>query len=238
MPHVRVSLKIALLVISLFPVCLISINAQTRKPATPLAEEIHGGIEIGAKGIKSIAVRITGEERGYTVNILNTELLNTTLVQTKNGKFTPEAIRDTGVVTQRFYQRLRQDYRIPPEQIHIVGSSGLIGDNPQDLAEEVRKRTGQEMTFLDVETEAQLRIAGSIPRRYRIGNTWYDNRSVAVLIDIGSGDAKGGYQLLRQVAGGGPEYDYITWGIPKGTVTFTNEVSKAAGETANYQTFA
>ncbi|MGE0126954.1 MAG: hypothetical protein AB7U82_02525 [Blastocatellales bacterium] len=225
----------------LFPVCLLSVpsvRAQTKEPASTSAEELHGGIEIGAKGIKSVAVRIVGDERGYSVNILNADILNTTIVQTKNGKFTPEAIRDTGSVTQRFYQRLRQDYRIPPEQIHIVGSSGLIGDNSQDLAEEVRKRTGQEMTFLDVETEAQLRIAGSIPRRYRIGATWYDNRGVAVLIDIGSGDTKGGYQLLRRVAGGAPEYDYITWGIPKGTVTFTNEISKAAGETADYQTFA
>lgn len=238
MPHVRVSLKIALLVISLLPACFIPASAQTRKPASTSPEELHGGIEIGAKGIKSIAVRITGDERGYSVNILNTEVLNTTIVQTKNGKFTPEAIRETGSVTQRFYQRLRQDYRIPPEQIHIAGSSGLIGDNPQELADEVRKRTGQEMTFLDVETEAQLRIAGSIPRRYRVGSTWYDNRSVAVLLDIGSGDAKGGYQVLRQTVAGAPEYDYITWGIPKGTVTFTNEVSKAAGETADYQTFA
>lgn len=234
----RVSLKIALLVISLLPACFIYASAQTRRPASTSPEELHGGIEIGAKGIKSIAVRITGDERGYSVNILNTEVLNTTIVQTKNGKFTPEAIRETGSVTQRFYQRLRQDYRIPPEQIHIAGSSGLIGDNPQELAEEVRKRTGQEMTFLDVETEAQLRVAGSIPRRYRVGNTWHDNRSVAVLIDIGSGDAKGGYQVLRQTVAGAPEYDYITWGIPKGTVTFTNEVSKAAGETADYQTFA
>lgn len=238
MLHARVVSKITLLVTLLLLACADVITAQPRKPAPPPAEELHGGIEIGAKGIKSIAVRITGDERGYSVNILNTEVLNTTIVQTKNGKFTPEAIRETGSVAQRFYQRLRQDYRIPPEHIHIAGSSGLIGDNLQELAEEVRKRTGQEMAFLDVETEAQLRIAGSIPRRYRIGGAWYDNRSVAVLIDIGSGDTKGGYQVLRQSSTGAAEYDYITWGVPKGTVTFTSEVSKAAGETANYQTFA
>jgi hypothetical protein len=209
-----------------------------RNPPPAPAEELYGGIEVGAKGIKSIAVRITDDERGYNVKILTAEIINTTIVQTKSSRFTPEAIRETGATVQRFYQRLQQDYRVPPAHIHIAGSSGLIGDNLQELAEEVRKRTGQTMSFLDVETEAQLRIAGSIPRRYRVGNTWYDNRSVAVLIDIGSGDTKGGYQLLRNVAFGAPEYDYVTWGIPKGTVTFSNEVGKSAGETADYQTFA
>jgi hypothetical protein len=237
MQRARLGLRIILLFISLLLTCLSPAQAQARRPASP-TEELYGGIEVGAKGIKSIAVRITDDEKGYSVKILSAEVINTTIVQTKNGKFTPEAVRETGSVIQRFYQRLQQDYRIPTEQIHIAGSSGLIGENLQDLAEEVRKRIGRVMQFLDVETEAQLRIAGSIPRRYRVGNTWYDNRGAAVLIDIGSGDAKGGYQLLRNSAFGTPEYDYVTWGIPKGTVTFTNEVSKLAGETADYQTFA
>ncbi len=209
---------------------------QVRKPA-PIPEQLHGGIEIGSKGIKAIVVRVSGEDEGYAVKILYAEIVNTTPVQTKDGKFTPEAIRDTGVAVGRFYQRMLQEYRIPPDQVHIVVSSGLVGENPQDLAAEVRTRTNQTPAFLDVDSEVQLTISGAIPKRYKSGQKWYDNRGISVLIDVGSGNTKGGYQQLRQVAIGSPDYDYVTWGITKGTVTYTTEVSKAAGEAADYPTF-
>ncbi|MBL8186749.1 MAG: hypothetical protein JNK38_02005 [Acidobacteria bacterium] len=214
-----------------------AIWAQSRPAAATQTEELHGGIEIGSKGVKAIALRITGEGDDYTVKVLYAEIVNTTPVQTRNGKFTPEAIHDTANAVQRFRQRMLQDHKVPAANIHIVVSSGLIGDNPQDLSAEVNKRTGQTPEFLDVDTEVQLTIAGAIPKRYKSGQSWYDNRGVSVLIDIGSGNTKGGYQQLRQVAVGSAGYDFVTWGIPKGTVTFTNEVNQAAGETADYATF-
>ncbi len=210
-------------------------TAQTRRPATP--QELYGGIEIGAKGIKSLVLRVVSEDEGYNVTILNAEVINTTLVQTRDGKFTQQAIRDTGQVVQRFYQRMQQEFRVPADQINVIGNSGLIGDNPQDIADEVKRRIGVEIDFLDIETEVQLTIAGTIPRRYRVGRTWYDNRSVSVMVDVGSGNTKGGYQQLRQVAIGRPDYDYVSWGMPIGTVTFTNEVNKLAGGDTDLQSF-
>lgn len=213
-------------------------EAQTRRPAAAApTEETYAGIEVGAKGIKSLIVRVSNDDEGYNVRILSAEVVNTTLVQTRDGKFTLEAIKDTGVVVQRFYQRIRNEYKVPSEQIFIVGSSGLIGDNPQDIVDEVKRLTGQAMTFLDLDTEVQLSISGTIPRRYRSGGIWYENRNISVLVDIGSGNTKGGYQQLRQVAIGRPDYDYVTWGIPKGTVTFSNDVNKVAGEAADYRAF-
>ncbi|HQR35412.1 MAG TPA: hypothetical protein PLK30_21915 [Blastocatellia bacterium] len=202
------------------------------------AGELHGGIEVGSKGIKAIAIRVTGETDDYTVKVVYAEIINTTVVQTRNGLFTPEAIRDTANAIQQFYQRLKQDHRVPTENIHIAISSGVIGNNPQDLAAEITKRTGQTATFLDVDTEVQLTIAGAIPKRFKLAQKWYDNRSISVLIDVGSGNTKGGYQQQRQVAVGTAGFDYVTWGIPKGTVTFTNEINKVAGESADNKTFA
>lgn len=211
--------------------------AQNKPTVSALTEELHGGIEIGSKGVKAIALRITGEGDDYTVKILYAEIVNTTPVQTKDGRFTVEAIRDTANAVQRFRQRMVQEYKVPAANLHIVVSSGLIGDNPQELSAEIAKRIGQTPEFLDVDTEVQLTIAGAIPKRYKSGQTWLDNRGVSALIDIGSGNTKGGYQQLRQIAVGSAGYDFVTWGIPKGTVTFTNEISKAAGETADYATF-
>lgn len=208
------------------------------KNAFQTAEELHGGIEVGSKGIKAIGLRITGESDNYSVKVVYAEIINTTLVQTKNGLFTPEAIRDTANAIQQFYQRLKGEYRIPTENIHIVISSGVVGNNPQDLSSEIVKRTGQTASFLDVDTEVQLTIAGAIPRRYKVGAKWYDNRSISVLIDVGSGNTKGGYQQMRQLPFGNPTYDYVTWGITKGTVTFTNEINKAAGDSSDYKAFA
>lgn len=213
----------------------LSAQANSLPQAT---DELHGGIEVGSKGVKAIALRISGETDNYTVKIIYAEVVNTTLVQTKDGNFTPEAIRDTANAIQRFHQRMRQEYRIAAEHIHVVVSSGVIGNNPQDLSAEIAKRLGLTLPFLDVDTEVQLTVAGAIPKRYRSGQTWQDNRGISVLIDVGSGNTKGGYQLMRQVAVGAAGYDYVSWGIPKGTVTFTNEVSKAAGESADYKTFA
>jgi hypothetical protein len=221
--------------------------AQARKPAAPNPKELHGGIEIGPKGIKCIAIRVAGADEGFEVKILYTELINTTLMQTRNNQFTPEAVRDTGVAVQRFHQRMRQEYRIPLDQIYLVVSSSVIADNPQDLITEIQKRTNQSPTFLDVDTEAQLLIAGAVPKQYRVSSPgqgkprwprWLDNRGISILVDIGSGNTKGGYVQFRQVTFGKTEADYVTWGMPKGTVTFTNEISKTMGEATDYPTFA
>lgn len=224
----------------LFLVLALSIGASPAHAihSSQTLEELHGGIEVGSKGIKAIALRITGETDNYNVKVLYAEVINTTLMQTKNGQFTPEAIRDTANAIQQFYQRMRQEHQIPVENIHIAVSSGVNGENPKDLSAEILKRTGQTPAFLDVDTEVQLTIAGAIPKFYKVGQKWFDNRSISVLIDIGSGNTKGGYQQMRQVPIGVASYDYVTWGIPKGTVTFTNEVNKTTGETADYKTFA
>ena len=225
------------LLILLLPSNTATASGQTKRSAPLASDDLYGGIEVGAKGIKSVVIRVSNGEEGYNIKIVNTEVINTTLVQTKDGKFTPEALKETGQVVQRFYQRMQREFHVSPRHIHIVGGSGLIGDNREDLIEEVKNRTGQDISFLDVDSEVQLAIAGTIPRRYQVGQVWYDNRSTSILIDIGSGNTKGGYQQLKQGATGKVDYDYVTWGIPKGTVTFTNDVNKSAGDTASYQTF-
>lgn len=230
----KASLLAVLFMLIVSAVNSLSVQAKSLPQAL---DELHGGIEIGSKGVKAIALRIAGEADNYSVKIIYAEVVNTTLAQTKDGNFTPAAIHDTTNAIQRFHQRMRQEYRIPADQIHVVVSSGVIGKNSQELSAEIAKLTGQTPPFLDVDTEVQLTIAGAVPKRYKSGQTWQDNRSISVLIDVGSGNTKGGYQQLRQVTVGSAGYDYVTWGIPKGTITFSNEINNAAGESADYKTF-
>jgi hypothetical protein len=199
---------------------------------------IYGGIEIGSKGIKATVIRVYGEGEGYGVKLAYAEVINTTLMQLKDNNFSPEAIADTTQAVHKLLTRMRQEYLVPDSNINIIGSSGLRADNPDDLVKAIREKTGKTMPFLDIESEVQLSVVGTIPQRIRTRTGWADNRGISVLIDIGSGNTKGGYQVIRQVPTGPPSYDYVTVGIPKGTVSFTSEISNAVGETADLSVFA
>lgn len=200
--------------------------------------DLYGGIEVGSKGIKATAIRVKETDEGHTVKLIYAEVINTTLMQLKDNKFSPEIIRDTALATARLLGKMKGDLRVPDAHIGIVGSSGLKADNPQDLIKAVHEKTGKTMTFLDVETEVQLSVVGTIPQRYRYKGDWKDNRGISVLMDIGSGNTKGGYQVIRQLPTGTPDYDYVTVGIPKGTVSFTNEINQAVGEAGDLTDFA
>lgn len=210
-------------------------RAQNTRPDA--VGELYGGIEIGSKGVKATAIRVAEDEEGYKVKLLYAEVVNTTLMQLKDNKFAPDVIGDTVQAAQKLLARMKDEHRVPADRLYIVGSSGLRADNPQDLVNAVRERTGKTMTFLDIDTEVQLSLVGTIPQRYRTRNGWADNRGISMLLDIGSGNTKGGYQVIRQMPTGTPDYDYVTVGIPKGTVTFTNEINQVSGGASDLAAF-
>src|SRR5262249_20902265 len=154
-----------------------------------------------------------------------------------SGKFAPRASEEAAQAIQKLLARLEQQYRIPPDRIYLVGSSSLGADYPEDLISTIGKTTGRKLTFLDVETEVQLSIVGTISRRESIGDTWIDNRNSSVLIEIGSEATKGGYQLLKYLPSAPPSYDFVTMSIPMGTVSYANEVSRAVKNVTDLQSF-
>jgi hypothetical protein len=224
-----------LLILSLMIPCLPA-HAQTVAQNDP--GTLYGGIEVGSKGVKATAIRAIESNDEYAVKLVYAEVVNTTIMQLKDGKFAPDVIRDTAAAISKLLARMKAEYKVPESHICIVGSSGLRADNPQDLIKAVREKTGKTMSFLDVETEVQLSIVGTIPQRYRTKTGWADNRGISVLLDIGSGNTKGGYQTIRQMPTGAADYDYVTLSIPRGVVTFTGEINKAVGDAADLTTFA
>jgi hypothetical protein len=106
------------------------------------------------------------------------------------------------------------------------------------LVSEVKKATGKAMSFLTVEMEVQLSIAGTIPQQ-REDDKPGNERHAAMLIDIGSGNTKGGYQqMVSAPVTGVPLDEFVTMGIPYGTVTFTNEATHYRKEEGNLREFA
>ncbi|MEK7829659.1 MAG: hypothetical protein AAB401_01160 [Acidobacteriota bacterium] len=195
--------------------------------------KLHGGIEIGSRGVKGTAINFTRKGNGYDVKILYTETINTSIMKLKDNRFTPEGLKEAADAVKKMFDRLQQEYQVPLEQIYIVGSSGLRADNKPELVAEVQKAIARPMSFLTVEMEVQLSIAGTIPNQRDDEAKPLKEREVALLLDIGSGNTKGGYQQPDSA-----NYQFVTMGIPFGTVSFTNEVNKLRKIEADMNGFA
>ncbi len=215
-----------------------NVFSQNSRLASIPSRELHGGIEINLRGAQAIGLRISGEEENFNVSILYTELILSPLA-TNEGKFTPESIREMATAAQKHVRRMQQDYRIPPEQIYITITPSVIAANVAELVSEIRTRTARTVTPLDVETTVQLGISGSIPRRYKLNNRWYENRNISMLVEVMGNKVQGGYQVNRlSEFGGGGTYDFVTFEVPKGSLGLAAEASKLVGDKADRATFA
>lgn len=229
----KVSSIATVLCFSIFLLSSYGSNASA-KTVTWKNNKLHGGIEIGARGVKGTAINFTRKGSGYDVKILYTETINTSIMKVKDNRFTPEGLKEAADAVKKMFDRLQQEHQVAVEQIYIVGSSGLRADNKAELVSEVQRATGKTMSFLTVELEVQLSIAGTIPRKRDDETRPVNEREAAMLLDIGSGNTKGGYQQ----SGAGQADEFVTMGIPYGTVSFTNETSKLRKTEADLGGFA
>jgi exopolyphosphatase/pppGpp-phosphohydrolase len=191
----------------------------------PAHAAVYGGIEIGAKGVKATAIDVTGDAGGYDVRVLFADTKNTTLTAglAESGRFAQPALEATAAAVARFAASMQKEHKVPAENLYVVGSSGLfsalegkkdaIGTNRDALAGAVRDACGLKMAFLDVKREAELSFTGVVPSRYAAD---------AVLIDIGSGNTKGGYR--------DGDKDVVTFGVPYGSVTFSDAAKQRPGD--------
>ena len=186
---------------------------------------LHGGIEIGSRGVKVVVLEFTPLPDGYELVVKFTETFNTTLVAgiAANGEFDGKAIDQTADVVAKYAERFRTEFQVPEANLYVVGSSGLfspietkpelVAANKKRLAAAVNKASRLTMDFITATQEAELSVEGIIP---------FGQRDNAVLIDIGGGNTKGGFAIAKQA----PKL----FAIPFGTVTFTEFVKKKGGD--------
>ena len=188
----------------MFPLLLALLLAEP-----PMGGVRHGGLEIGGRGVKATIVELRPD--GVIRRIL-ARTQPTKLTVLEGGKYRTAAIDDTAAAMSRYARLFREDYKIPPERIHVVGSSGVpIAENVADLKSAVKKATGKDLVFIDDKTEVELGIEGIIPKA---------DRPKAISLDIGGGNTKGGYILEK-----GP---LVYAAIPLGSVTFHSQVAAHA----------
>jgi len=196
-------------------VCSGEALCQNPPPPDSDSKGLHGGIEIALRAVRAVALRVSTDTEGdNTPRIQGSDQIIPSTPFPRDEKLTPEYISDLAKAVQTLSEKLQRDYRVPRNQIYLLGLSEIMSQDRDELSKEVREKIGKEITFLDAKGEIELNIAGNIPRRYQFEGKWYDNRSISLLLDISATNIKGGYQQLSLARGGRAQYDYVTWDIP------------------------
>jgi serine/threonine protein kinase len=183
-----------------------------RTPNAAPLQNMYGGIAIGGKGIKAIALSLVRDQQGYHLRDLRIlKPVNVTLAAGvhKTRKYADDLIKETADEIAQIKDRLQTEFRVPQAHIYLVGSSGLPkAENQEALARAVEGRTGLSLHFNAVQEEGPDAIAGAIPERYR---------STSVFIHIGSSTRCGYYD--------GTRYSIVRREVP-GTLFLTELVNE------------
>ncbi|MEW4453633.1 hypothetical protein AB1L30_13245 [Bremerella sp. JC817] len=186
--------------------------------STTIAAERFGGIEIGAKGIKTTVVEVN-EDGSLSMFQLGKDITNTSLSRLDGVNFKEAKIQDVAHVVTQFKEALMNEMEVPATNISCVASSGVptFASNYQDLARSIQETAGLTLTRIDAREEAALTNLALIPAA---------QRTTAMVVDVGSGNTKGG----TFVTGTGTTQDFIGLDAPFGTATFAQEVEAAVNQ--------
>lgn len=180
---------------------------------------VYAGIEVGSKGVKMTILQSSGAENEY--NTLKDTSVNTDFIS-----FTDDTYKNTLSALTQLYKVAIDTYEVSPSSVFTAISSGVSTmaekENKKDwmknLSDDFKKainEPGRNVKVIDVTEEARLSHIGIIPdsRRY---NTF--------LIDIGSGNTKGGFFPYNNT------HDLRLFELTWGTKSVTNETNKRLDE--------
>ncbi len=195
----------------------------------------HGGIEIGAKGVKATVLEVSLDKQGQVLKVgkpLFNKTANTSLAvvekdqRAKEVKLKEAAITETAEEVGKFFKLMQDKFKVPSENIYVIGSSGLPdATNKQDLVKAVEEATrdstgrGKKLLFINQNEEVRLSIMGVLPAK-DLGNS--------VFIDVGSGSTKCGY--IEQETSTSVQRLSIVRIKLEGTVSYTRRVAGSMKE--------
>lgn len=167
------------------------ISAQNTVRKTLSKSALYAGIEVGAKGVKMSVVEVSSQsKKGTSFTTVADTSVNTDFIS-----FTESSFQATVGGMQTLFNKAVNQYQIPAERIFTAISSGVKGQAEkenkmnwvQNLADSFRSRIfdpNRTVQVIDVLEEARLSHLGIVPDQRRFST---------FLIDIGSGNTKGGY---------------------------------------------
>jgi hypothetical protein len=191
---------------------------------------VYTGIEVGSKGVKMSMVEIgKNAQSNGSFNILKDTSVNTDFISFSDPTFSATLNALCGL-----YEAAQKNYNIPNKRIFTAISSGVKmqaekdekTDDIKKLIDSFQMRISdrnKEVTVIDVKQEALLSHLGIVPESRRYST---------FLIDIGSGNTKGGYFP------NGNTKDFYLFQLNWGTKSTSNATEKRMEEDkslSNYQ---
>jgi hypothetical protein len=179
---------------------------------------VYAGIEVGSKGIKMSLLEIgKNAKKNGAFNVVKDTSINTDFIS-----FTEPTFQATVDGIYTLYSSALNTYDIPANRIFTVVSSGVKvqaeKDNKSDwishLVDSVKAKINEpnrQIEIVDVMEEARLSHLGIVPE---------GKRFTTFLIDIGSGNTKGGYFPTENIKD--LKLFQLTWGT-KSTANATEK---------------
>lgn len=179
---------------------------------------IYSGIEVGSKGVKMSVIEVGKNAKSSgAIAILKDSSVNTDFIS-----FTDETFSATLNGLTGLFNKAVKDYQIPSPKVFTVLSSGVKMQAEKDqktawmqrLIDSFRIRINEpqrQVEVVDVLQEARLSHLGIVPE---------SRRYTTFLIDIGSGNTKGGFFPY------GNTKDFKLFQVNWGTKSTTNETDK------------
>jgi hypothetical protein len=209
----RINLLLSFLLLS-----YIGTFGQNATKVKDIKTNIYAGIEVGSKGVKMSILELTKNAKQINAfKIIKDSSVNSDFISFNTASY---AATLNGL--QGMYNFALNKYNLSSNKIYTVISSGVKGQADKDNKTEWIKKLidsfklkikepNREVAIIDVSEEAKLSHLGIVPE---------DRRFTTFLIDIGSGNTKGGYFP------NGNTSTFKLFNVNWGTKSVTNESDK------------
>ena len=167
------------------------LSAQTSLKLKFKRSNVYAGIEVGSKGVKMSLIEMDkNSQKNSTYNIVGDTSINTDIIS-----FTPATFSASLKALYDLYNTAHDFYHVPLDRIYTVISSGVkISAQKDDKTKWLQvfidsfkikiNDPSRKVDVIDAAEEARLSHLGIVPE---------SKRFTTFLIDIGSGNTKGGY---------------------------------------------
>jgi len=225
----NVKLKSILFAGFLFVLNSYTLRAQSNYKLKYKNSAVYAGIDVGSKGVKLSVLEIgKNAKKNGAFNVLKDTAVNTDFIN-----FTQPTFQATLNALYNLYSSAIKQYNIPSDKIFVVISSGIKTQAEKEnksewlktLSDSFRLRThetSRQVAIIDVLEEARLSHLGIVPESKRYST---------FLIDIGSGNTKGGYFP------GGNTKNLKLFQLTWGTKTVANETDKRCDDDKSMANF-
>ena len=202
--------------------CGFFLQAQTSFKLKYSNSAVYGGIEVGSKGVKMSVIEIgkNAQSRG-AFNVLKDSSVNTDFISFNSPSFEATLEGMSGL-----YSTLTKKYRIDPRFVYTVVSSGVKQQAEKEQKTEWISNLVDSFRTMINEPDREVDIVGALEeaRLSHLGIVPEARRYNTFLIDIGSGNTKGGYFP------NGNTKDFKLFNVNWGTKSVANVTDKRCGE--------